>query len=351
MSPHLTGSAPGARLLGDVGGTHARFGWQAHAQAAIEQVRVYPSQAFDNLQDALYQYLADIGQSTPAQAAIGIANPVQGDLVQMVNHDWSFSVQALQRAMGLQRLVVVNDFVALALAVPTLGPGEWAHLGGGAQARPAPPDGQADPVPPGAQGPRRPPGPDSGPLAVIGPGTGLGMAGLVCHDGRWTALPSEGGHATLGPETEREWRVVQWLQNQHGGHASIERVVSGPGLAQVYQALRALDGLAPTEPPSPAEVTERATAGHDAQAAEALAMFLALLGSAAGNLALTLGATGGVYLGGGILPRLGADRVRASALVQRFAAKGRLRGFLEPIPLRLITLQQSPALRGAAQAL
>ena len=245
MSPPDTVPSDGPRLLGDVGGTHARFAWQDQAGAAITRVRVYPSADFPSLQDGVRHYLADMAQPVPPQAAIGIANPVHGDQVQMTNHHWSFSIQALQQALGLQRLVVVNDFVALALAVPTLAPGEWQPLAGAAQ-----------------------PG-EGAPIALIGPGTGLGVAGLLPQQGRWTAVPSEGGHATLSPETEREWQVVQWLQARHGGHASIERAVSGPGLVNLYQALRTLDGVDRPDgppaapPPSPADVTERARYGSD----------------------------------------------------------------------------------------
>ena len=187
------------------------------------------------------------------------------------------------------------------------------------------------------------------PIALIGPGTGLGMAGLVAVGERWVALPGEGGHATLSPETPREMAVAQWLR-QRFGHASVERAVSGPGLVWLHESLSQLDGRVPQPGLSAAEVCERGCASTDPVAREALTMFFAFLGSAAGNLALTLGARGGVYIGGGIVPRL-VEAARASPLIERFANKGRMKALLAPIPLRIISTDDPPALRGVARAL
>lgn len=316
----------GPRLLADIGGTHARFAWQAGADAALQHLRIYPSAAHATLLEALQTYLRDTGLGPPRLAALGMANPVSGDWVQMVNHHWSFSIRDLRARLGVERLEVLNDFEALALAIPALQADELATL------KP----GHAD---------------AAAPRALIGPGTGLGMAGLVCIDGRHRPLPSEGGHSTLCPETAREMAVVQVLQGRFG-HVSVERAVSGPGLVWLYEALCELDRAALPPGLTPAEVTERAGAGtagcSDERAAEALALFFAFLGSAAGNLALTLCARGGVYLAGGIVPRLVAA-ARQSQLVERFLGKGRMRGLLEQVPLWIVVAHEPPALRGLAR--
>lgn len=313
------------RLLADVGGTNARFAWQAGAGRELEDARVYRCAEHASLQDAIATYLRDSGHGAPAQAAIGIANPVLGDEVRMTNHHWSFSTEQLRRALGLQRLLVLNDFTALALAVPSLRPDERRQLCGG----PAVADAA---------------------IAVIGPGTGLGVSGLIPNGaGGYSALQGEGGHATLCATTEREHAVLERLRERFG-HASAERAVSGPGLGWMYEALCRLDGVAAPEHADAATIANAALERTDAHAAEALELLFAFLGSMAGNLALTLGARGGVYLGGGVLPRV-IERFEASAFRERFVAKGRFRAYLEAVPVFLIEARESPALRGVAAAL
>ncbi|EHR70318.1 glucokinase [Burkholderiales bacterium JOSHI_001] len=321
-SPDIT---PAPRLLADIGGTNARFAWQAASGAPLQVQRTYACADFPTLQDAAQRYLADCGLAAPTLGAIGIANPVDGDAVRMTNHHWSFSIEALRRSLSLQRLVVVNDFKALALSLPHLPNDALLRLGGDA------------PDPLGSKG-------------LIGPGTGLGVGGLVRAGAGWVALDSEGGHTSVSPATAREWAVVQAQYALHG-HCSFERLVSGMGLQNLHASLRELDGLQAEAGISAADVTERGLKGGDAHAAEALQMFLALLGSAAGNLALTLGARGGVYLGGGILPRL-KPLLASSALRSRFEAKGRFAPWLQRVPLLLIDgTELPPALLGAAAAL
>ncbi|MCV2356013.1 glucokinase [Paucibacter sp. B2R-40] len=322
-----------AILLADIGGTNARFAWQSEVGGPIETVRSYPCAEFASLQMAIEAYLLELGRGHPDQAAIGIANPVSGDRVSMTNHHWSFSIEQMRQALGLQRLVVMNDFTALALALPDLADDEKRLICGGA------------PVPGAA-------------LALIGPGTGLGVSGLIPagtgKDFRYQVLDSEGGHGSLCASTPREWAVLQHLQTRFG-HASAERAVSGQGLVWVYEALSSLDG-APTPaqpnagPLTAAQISAAALAHSDSRAGEALELFFAFLGAMAGNLALTLGARGGLYLGGGILPRL-ADRLACSAFQSRFVGKGRFSDYLQAIPVYLIQTQESPALRGVARSL
>ena len=313
------------RLLADVGGTNARFAWQSAPGAGAESVRVLPCASFATLQDAISAYLQDLGRPLPAAAGIAIANPVHGDRVQMTNHHWSFSIEALRKAMGWCHLKVVNDFTALALALPGLPDAARKQVGGSSTPAAA------------------------APMALLGPGTGLGVSGLIPDgDGRWLPLAGEGGHVTLVPQTEREWRVCQHLSDRFG-HASAERAISGQGLVNVYRALSDLDGLA-VQAHTPADITTLALSRQCPVCVEALRMMCALLGSVAGNLALTLGARGGVYLGGGIVPRLG-EWFAQTDFRRRFEAKGRFQAYLTDVPVWVIHAQDSPALQGAGVAL
>ena len=317
-------ATPG-RLLADVGGTNARFAFQAAPGAPLTDVRVLPAAGFERLQDAMRAYLQGIGQPGVDAAAIAIANPVIGDTVRMTNHHWAFSQREVQAELGLRSLRVVNDFTALALALPDLPPDDLRQVGGGAA-------------------------PVDAPRALVGAGTGLGVSGLL-PDGRggWVALEGEGGHATLPAVTVRERCVMDGLVRRYG-HASAERVCSGQGLLDTFALLCEADGVATDGLDSAAAVTDAALHHGQPQAREALAMLCALLGSVAGNLALTLGARGGVYVGGGIVPRLG-PWFDASPFRERFEGKGRFGDYLRDIPVWVITSAQSPALLGAARAL
>lgn len=321
----MTELASQARVLVDVGGTHARLAWQARAGGPLTHVRVWEVASHDSLEAVLRVYLQEIGAGTPAAMGVAVAAPVLGDQVAMINHPWSFSQRALQAAMGLHHLCVINDFSALARALPFLGGHERRLVGGQADA-------------------------DRGVLGVLGPGTGLGVSGLMpLPDGRWQALAGEGGHVTLPAETVRERVVMEGLQQRYG-HASAERLLCGQGLLDTWTLLAAADAAPMPLLQTPADVTSAALAGGHPLATEAVSMFCALLGSVAGNLALTLGARGGIYVGGGIVPRLGGF-FDASDFRRRFEAKGRYRDYLVNIPTWVITTPVSPALAGVAQAL
>jgi glucokinase len=315
------------RLLADVGGTHARFGWRTDAHAPLTDVATCASKDHPRLQDAIGHYLTQHGKPTPHSAAIGIATALTGDRVEMTNHPWSFSISAMQREMGWQRLEVLNDFTALALALPLLGADELVKIGGGTQL-------------PGS------------PLALLGAGTGLGVSGLLrSGPGQpWMALQGEGGHVTLAPSTDREEAVLRHLR-QRFGHVSGERAVSGQGLVALYEAVCALNGVA-AHALNPAAITTTALQGGEAHAEcrEALNLFCAFLGTLAADLALTLGALGGVFIGGGIVPRLG-PWFAGSPFRQRFEDKGRFSSYLAGIATLVIDAKVSPALRGADQAL
>jgi glucokinase len=312
------------RLLGDVGGTNARFALQEAPGAGPSQIVSYRGADYPNFEQAILHYLSQVTGPRPVQGAIGIANPIVGDQVKMTNSSWSFSIEGIRRKAGFSRFLVVNDFTALALSLPALQAAHLRQIGGGT----------ADPA---------------SAVGLLGPGTGLGVSGLVRVDGkRAVPLGGEGGHVSLAPANAREDAVVAVLRERFG-HASAERALSGSGLVNLYEALCAIDGV-PARALEPAGVTADAMGGADARCVEAVDMFFALLGGCAGNLALTLGARGGVYIGGGIPPRLG-DWIDRSAFRERFVAKGRFRAYLDAIPTWLIVADTSPALIGAARAL
>ena len=326
-------STDAPRLLADIGGTNARFAWQAGLGRPLEDQITLPCAEHATVEAAIRHYLGRISRPRPQRCAIAIANPVVGDHVQMTNHHWSVSIEALRRSLDLDRLEVINDFTALALALPGLGPEQRRQVGGR-----APLDGAA--------------------IALIDPGTGLGVSGLVPDgSGSWAPLQGEGGHVSLAAITPRERLVVDGLIARYG-HASAERAVSGLGLVDVLAILAEADGVPLPAGWGAADITGRALAlagapapqRLDALCLEALEMMGAWLGSVAGNLALTLGAKGGVYIGGGIVPRLG-DWFDRSPFRTRFEAKGRFQAYLAEIPVWVITATQSPALSGAARAL
>jgi glucokinase len=311
------------RLLADIGGTNARFALQAPGGGLLD-IEVLACREYDYVKAAIDAYLARAagrGLATDGirHAAIAIANPVEGDDVRMTNHHWRFSIAGLREACGFTTLLVVNDFAALAQALP--------HLDAAGRARIGSPDAIAV---------------EGRPIGLVGPGTGLGVSGVVpAGDGRWIALAGEGGHASFAPVTRDEMRILDALREEHG-HVSAERLLSGPGLEAIHRVLAG-------ERLAAAAITARALDGSCAACRATVDAFCAILGSVAGNVALTLGATGGMYIGGGIVPRLG-PLFHASAFRARFEGKGRLQPWLARIPTWLVT-EPYPALRGVAAML
>ncbi len=311
------------RLLGDIGGTNARWAWQSAPAAPLQDIEVVACDASATLYDSAHSYLSNRGLKAPHSAGIGIATAVTGDQVRMTNHPWAFSIAELKRQLGVQRCLVINDFTALALSLTALRADELHAIGGGQAV-------------PGAV------------LALLGPGTGLGVSGVLkAANGQPLAISGEGGHVTLAAADDAEAAVLAHLRSRFG-HVSAERALSGPGLVNLYETVCALDGHA-ARSLTPAQVTELAVAGQDAQCEQAVELFAAFLGNVAGNLALTLGARGGVYVGGGIVPRLG-KAFNEAKFRQRFEAKGRFDGYLAAVPTWVITAA-TPALVGASQAL
>jgi glucokinase len=254
-----------------------------------------------------------------SQAVLAVATPVTGDHIALTNSPWAFSIEATRAALGLERLQVINDFTAQALAIPLLLEDEREQIGEG-----RPVAGEA--------------------VGVIGPGTGLGVGGIVPVGPAWRPLPGEGGHVSLAPQDAVGDAILAVLRRRFG-HVSNERALSGPGLINLAWALAQIEGV-DLEIADPHEVAERARAGTCRFCSAALERFSAMMGAAAGDLALTLGARGGIYIGGGLCKRLG-DLFDRRLFRRAFVAKGRLGYFLEPIPTYLV-VRRDPGLLGAA---
>jgi glucokinase len=306
------------RIIGDIGGTNARFAVAENGQySGLKHVEV---KKYASLHDALTEYLKGLPDNKrPTAAVIDVAGPVFGDKVALTNLSWRFSISELKESLQLASLKVVNDFAAAAMSVPYLPKADLFTVG--------------------------PPCPDAtGAIGVIGPGTGLGVGGLLPNAGHYLPWSGEGGHVTIPAVTAEEDDLIRVLRSKWG-HVSAERVLSGAGLVNLYEAQCTIDGVAPGTL-SPADVTDHAIKGTDPICVKAFAHFCAMLGTVAGDLALTLGATGGVYIAGGILLRF-KEAFAASAFRERFESKGRFNSFLAQIPTRLI-LEESPALLGLA---
>lgn len=303
-------------LLGDVGGTNTRLAL-CRGGGVPQRSESFRNADHSGLEAVLRAYLAATG-AKPARLVLALACPVDGDELRLTNLGWAFSLRELGRGLGIAQVQAVNDFAALALSLPRLGAGDSVAVGGG-EARPG------------------------APIALLGPGTGLGVAGLVPCGEDWMALPGEGGHVSLAAGDAEQAALIERLRGIFG-HVSAERVLSGPGLANLYRCVSGIEDSAAV--PAPEIITRRALIDSDPAALRTLDHFLALLGTVAGNLALTLGARGGVYLGGGILPGM-VEAVQGSRFRERFEDKGRFRSYLQSVPTRIIVHPQ-PALLGLA---
>lgn len=311
----------GPRLLADVGGTFARFALE-RSPGQIDTIEVLRCAEYPEFADAVEAYLKHCGNPAIRHAAVDIANPVQGDEVRMTNHNWAFSIEATRRRLNLDTLLVVNDFTALAMSLPHLEQVHCQQIGGG-KGRPG------------------------GVIGLVGAGTGLGVGSLIPTDGRWIALGSEGGHVSFSPSDELEVEVLRYCWKKFP-HVSAERLVSGTGIELIYEALAArtagkVDALGTPE------IVKRALAGSDPLCMETVECFCAMLGTVAANLAVTLGALGGIYIGGGVVPRLG-DYFARSPFRARFENKGRFSNYVAQIPTYVITAPY-PAFVGVAAIL
>jgi glucokinase len=314
-------------LVADIGGTNGRFGWVADPAQGVCHVRKLPVADYADPSLAVAAYLAEIAAvlgdayRPPCWAAFAVATPIVGDRIELTNSHWGFSRAALAADFGLDGFLVLNDFEALALSLPRLQASQLRVHGGTINPH--------------------------GTLAVIGPGTGLGVGGVVETRAGWVAIAGEGGHVSLAAADDFESALLAQVRREHS-HVSAERLLSGIGLPTLHAGVAAVMGVG-ADTATAEEIVERGVACTDPVCERTIDVFCALLGGVAGNVALTLGARGGIFIGGGIVPRLG-ERFFSSRFRERFEAKGRFRPYLEAIPTALIT-DTLAALGGAALAI
>lgn len=308
-------------LVGDIGATNARFAL-VRPDGSIGFTRSILCNDFATIGEAIAAFLAEAPEATPSHSVLAVASSPEGDVVKLTNHAWSFSTAALRTSLGLTELRIVNDFHANSLAVPHLAADELVKIGGGEAV-------------------------EGAPVGILGPGSGLGVSVLVSTDEGAVAVPGEGGHVTMAAADARESAVLEILRGRFG-HVSAERVLSGPGLVNLYGTLCQLAD-APVAPLTAEQISDPALRAGDRFAREATEMFCAMLGTVAGNLALTVGARGGIYIAGGIVPKLGPTFVQ-SDFRERFEAKGRFRAYLAGIPTYVV-VRPFASLLGAAKLL
>jgi glucokinase len=303
-------------LVGDVGGTNCRLALCDLNSGDISAAQTFSGLEFNSLEAAMRHYLTQ-QQLQVEHACIAIACPITDDWVAMTNHSWAFSISEMRHNLGLQTLQVINDFTAVSMSIPMLSEDDWIQFGGKA---------------------RQP----NKPAVIYGAGTGLGVAHLIPVDKRWISLPGEGGHVDFAANSEEEDAILQQLRREIG-HVSAERILSGPGLVNLYRAIVKLDDRQP-EILLPKDVTELALQGN-IDCRRALSLFCTMMGHFGGNLALNIGAFGGVYIAGGIVPRFLAF-FKSSGFRSAFEDKGRFKEYLADIPVYLLTHNQ-PGLLGA----
>ena len=307
-------------LIGDIGGTNARFALARPGQPGYTAERVYACADHPSLEQGIEAYFRDVGLRHPGTICLAVAGPVLDSTVQFTNSHWQIAERPLRNRFEIERVRLINDFAAIAHGLPLLGEHDLLRLGG-----PPPPDL--------SRGNYR--------LGVLGPGTGLGAAGLMHDNGLSTVLVTEAGHVGFAPETPEQRQLLARLQTRFE-RVSDERVASGAGLENIYWALRR-----PGDPSaSAAEIFERAAAGQT-PAGRAVDLFFELLGQIAGNLALSMGAFQGIYIAGGIVQRH-RELLRTSRFRAGFENKGRHHGIMARVPTVAIRHPQ-PGLLGASR--
>jgi glucokinase len=304
-------------LVADIGGTHTRFAI-ACSDRSLSCLSTEENRDYRDLGHAVQHYLGRLPKGlNPGAAVFAVACPVKGDEIVFTNRGWNFSIREIRTRFSFQSLDVLNDFTAIAMAIPGLTEKDRLQIGEGKPVK-------------------------DKPVGIIGPGTGLGVAILVPVKGKWIPVASEGGHVTLAGTNDEEDRIIALARGQLG-HVSAERLLSGPGLTILYKCIARMEGT-PDRDLEPPGITARDESGEDPTAVRTLDLFMNMLGTVAGNLAVTVGAEGGIYIAGGILPRI-KERFSRSAFRQRFIDKGRFRDYLNRIPTYLIT-RENVALYG-----
>ncbi len=312
------------QLVADVGGTNARFAVVDLERGSLCHVVYYSVEDYAIFADVLAEFSAHVSSAgswakTPQGACLAVAGPVDGSVLKFTNSPWEIDVNGIKAQLDGAPLHIINDFAAVGYATTRLSPDDYLQLGGGA-------------------------GNPAKPVAVLGPGTGLGVCAVVPCQEHKVVIEAEGGHADYAPVDAQEIAVLNILL-QRFGRVSYERLLSGAGILSTYQALAELALREPVHE-RPEDVYQAAMDGSDTLAMRTLQLFCRILGSFAGNLALTLGARGGVFIAGGIAPKV-LSILQQSEFRNRFESKGRLRGFLADIPVQVITAKDI-GLKGAA---
>jgi len=312
-------------LVADIGGTNARFGLVDPAldksilnYTAQEQITL-PCANYPDMASMVKACCAEFKIAMPEHACFAIAGPIENGFVKMTNLSWKFSIKELRDALGLKTLHVINDFAALAYATPFLLDQEMKTLYA-AKSHP------------------------ESPIVVMGPGTGFGMAILIPDQGRWRIIPTEGGHASFAPTNEKELAIKSFLLKEQS-HVSVENILSGAGLVNLYRALAHIAGVK-AQPYTPAEVSTKGLKNEDAICREAVVTFCNTLGAVAGDKAVSTGARGGVVIGGGITPKL-LSLLPETNFIERYKNKGPMSQYVSDISIKLI-LNDKAALVGSA---
>jgi glucokinase len=314
-------------LVADIGGTNARFGVEDYASSELGFTRRYSVEEYNSIADALQRFLKEVSmlgqwQPNPQAACLAVACPIERDSVQFTNSPWYIERPALSTQLGGAPVDLINDFAAVGYGVIDLKPRDWHQVGVG-----SPVQGK--------------------PIAILGPGTGLGVCTLVPIGAGYQVLEGEGGHVDFAPVDPQEIAVLEILTSRFG-RVSAERLLSGAGIVNIYCALAQLAGK-PVQYDNPAAITDAALQGVDSLSVKSLSMFCRVLGSVAGSFCLALGAKGGVYIAGGIVPRF-IDFLEQSDFRHRFEAKGRFRSYMATIPVRVV-LKDNLGLHGAVKKL
>jgi glucokinase len=308
-------------FVADIGGTNARFARLDPETLALSSPKTYPSRNFGSLPAAVAEYISTL-PTRPQIGCIAVAGPIARQAVCLTNLGWSSTLDELRLVSGVDRLVLVNDFEALALSLPLLGEADLLPIGMAA-------------------------GEPGGARAVLGPGTGLGVAALIQTPSGWRAVASEGGHVSFPIRDAHELAILRRLRPT-GDHLSAERILSGPGLVRLYRALAGRK--AKVDPAlTPEHIVRMAETRSELTAVQALDMFASWLARFAGDVALMFGARGGVYLGGGIPPKI-SFALSEKAFRVSFEDKGRLSEYLSSVPVSII-LAADAGLRGAGVAM
>lgn len=309
-------------LVGDIGGTNIRFAICKMNNGTLSHIETFLTSKYDNLENIIKYYLNLHKNYDIKNGCIAIACPVTNDYIEMTNHNWAFSIKQLKKNIHFDNLEIINDFTAVSMAIPMLKTNNLIQFGGKTPLK-------------------------NKPIAIYGAGTGLGVSALININKQWINFAGEGGHVDFAPNNVEEDKILEILRKEHG-RVSAERILSGIGLVNIYRAIVKSNNLIPKNL-KPKDVSKLALTNNCIYCHKALSLFCVIMGRFGGNLALTLGAFGGVYIAGGIIPNF-LNFFKKSGFREAFEDKGRLRQYVIDIPVYMITHDQ-PGLLGAGMYL